>query len=172
MAAPDPRLAELISALAEAGVSWLSVEILDAVRQGRPPEESREALVSAQRAVRARTKIKPDVERPPTLPPEPSQFYGDDQIDYAVAYVVDRLTDAIATFQASLDQLDKIALYGDQSIAETVGGRRLGPAVALQIGEEGAVIDRIVTENVQQALAMLKSALHEWAVSTRRGGPQ
>ena len=88
MATPDARLLQLIAVLADVGLDWLGYELLNAVRDGLPAEESQETLLYAQRAVREHRQLKPELEWPQALPPLPQQLNGPDQLPWATAYIL------------------------------------------------------------------------------------
>ena len=98
------RLFELITLLAEAGADWLGLEILDGVRSGLAVEESRQSLLNAQMAARFGRHPEIDKERVLAFPP-PQELHGDEQLTWAAAYVIERLTDEAEMLKASLDDL-------------------------------------------------------------------
>lgn len=100
MATPDPRLFELITLLADVGADWLGLEILDGVRAGLAVEESRDALVNAQMAARFGHRPQIDKERALFFPLA-KELRGDEQLTWAAAYVIERLSDEAEMLNAS-----------------------------------------------------------------------
>src|SRR5579871_4705022 len=109
MATIDPRLVPLIETLIVADADWLALEILDGLRLGIVAEEIPEHLLATQLAVREAKRQERRSEGRAVPPPVAKPILGDDQVDWAAKYVVDRLSDAVSMLRASLDQLNQIA---------------------------------------------------------------
>lgn len=162
MATPDPRLLELTAVLTQVGLDWLALEILEEIRQGHPPEEQAEDLDNARRAVRLGVGRERAKDAPPSLPPIAEELRGQAQLEWARVYVVERLTDATAMANASLEQLNAIANPKDVSQIPRSFERGQFP-IALQMGEEGPVVEEIEVDRVRESLSLLNSALDNWS---------
>jgi|ERR1700722_985566 len=171
MAIVDPRLLPLIETLIAADTDWLAFEILDGIQSGRVAEETREDLQSTRLAVRTAKHQKRRSEERSVPPPAATPLVGDEQIDWAVNYVADRLSDAVSMLGATLDQLNQIASSTEEPQA-TISDRTSRKDVDLVLREEGEgpVLHRTQVDEASAAIPKLREALSNWANSTRIGG--
>ena len=165
----DLRLLPLIETLVGSGADWLAFEILDGVRSGRPAEHSEEEVREAYEAVRS-------FRRNETPPPElkiretaEEPLAGDEQIDFAARYVIDRISEAIAMENASLQQLNRIAIASQlnaNSEAEEASPER---STSINTRLEGTDIfwNQYQAEEAISRLPELKKVLLEWGQSIR-----
>lgn len=107
MAILDPRVLELIETLVAARLDWLAFELIEGIRLGRLPDEAEEALAAARQSVRSNAQPKARGE-PHVLLEEPKPILADEQVEWAAAYVEERLDAALEQLQASLETLDFI----------------------------------------------------------------
>jgi hypothetical protein len=171
MATLDSRLLPLIETLAAADADWLAFELLDGLRQGRVVEETHDELRRTQIAVRSAGRLTRRSEEPSSPPPAAEPIVGDDQIEWAAAYVSNRLSDAVSMLQSTLDQLDEIvsgtsALDGPFKAASSEEGVTL----VLQDGDEVPRVRRVEAADARAALPKLQEVLRAWVASTRSGG--
>jgi hypothetical protein len=172
MATIDPRLIPLIEALARADADWLAFEILDGLHEGRALEETDEELRITRQVVRSQNWRAHRSDGPLLPPPPPEQILGDEQIDWAIDYISDRLSDVISMLDTTFDQLD--AVLFDQSSVEgkpSTAGMKDGVILVLVSDEEERlVVRRDDTSRVSNVLPKLQSALRTWRDSTRGRG--
>lgn len=166
MATPDPRLFELITSLADAGADWLGLEILDGVRSGLAVEESRQSLLNAQMAARFGRQPAIDKERVLAFP-VPQELHGDEQLIWAAAYVIERLTDEAEMLNSSLDELNVLAIGREPDVEPQHHQLQRAPAVTLQVGEDGPVIETVDIAALRRDLADLNRALESWLGTIR-----
>jgi hypothetical protein len=123
MATIDPRLIELIDTLVAAGADWLAFEIFDGIRSGKPGEESDNRDREMHRGLRSWKDDKSSA--PGTRKGEAvmKPIEGDDQIEFAASYVVDRITEAIEMTRMSLDNLNRISAKSSEIQAKATLGR-------------------------------------------------
>jgi hypothetical protein len=169
MATIDPRLLPLIETLVGSGADWLAFEILDGIRSGRPEEDSEEEVREAHRAVRSFRRHK-------TSPPEikvrktvVEPLVGDEQIDFAATYVIDRISQAIEMTRASLQQLNRIASRSETRLepAEADSERAAGIHIRLQDSE--IVSSQSQADEALNRLPELRKVLLEWSQSVHQG---
>lgn len=171
MAIIDTRLLPLIETLVVADADWLAFEILDGLRQGRVAEETREDLQSTRLAVRSAKRQTRRSEERASPPPTAKPIVGDEQIDWAATYVVDRLSDAVSMLQATLDQLDRIVSAAsalDGTPFTSISRKEIG--VVLQAEDEGPSVRGTEVADATAAIPKLREALSTWVASTRNGG--
>ena len=165
MATPDPRLFELITLLAEAGADWLGLEILDGVRKGLAVEESRQSLLNAQMA--ARFGRHPVINKERVLAfPLPQELHGHDQLTWAAAYAVERLTDEAEMLNTSFEELNVLAIGREPTEPQHQPLQR-APRVTLQVGEDGPIIETVDVGTVRRDLVELNRALESWLATMR-----
>jgi hypothetical protein len=153
MARIDPRLLPLIDTLINSEADWLAFEILDAIRAGRPAEESEEEVREARDAVRTFRADKRG--SPPRIAAKAGageELEGDDQIIFASTYVIDRISQAIEMSKESL--------------------RRLSEIVSRSEHQPDAVSDQDRSTEATRRLPGLRSALIEWSRSVLHEEPQ
>jgi hypothetical protein len=170
MATIDPRLTPLIETLIASGADWLAVEILSEIRMGRVDEPSDAELREAREAVEMFRKEK--TVPPPTLVTRHTNVRhlgGDEQIEFAANYAVERITQNIEMAGASLQQLNEVA---NRSIAHgDVPSDSARPKADIELrwlDTEGA-LNGPQTEEARAKLPALRKALSEWSISARKG---
>lgn len=107
MAILDSRVLELIETLVAARLDWLAFELIEGIRLGRSPEEPEEALAAARESIRSNAQPKARGE-PQVLLAGPQPIPAGEQVEWAAAYVEERLEAALEQLQASTDTLDFI----------------------------------------------------------------
>ena len=171
MATIDPRLLPLIETLIAVDTDWLALEILDGLRLGIVAEEIREHLVSTQLAVREAKRQERQSEGRAVPPPVAKPILGDEQIDWAAKYVVDRLSDAVSMLRASLNQLNQIARStGERHAPPSDLVLEKGFDLALQTEDRGPILTSSGVGDALSAIPMLREALLSWANSMKDGG--
>jgi hypothetical protein len=171
MATIDRRLLPLIEALAAVDADWLAFEILEGVQRGRVAEETRDDLLLTQQKVRAASRKKStERPRPHWVSPAPAQpITGDDQIDWVVSYVTERIQDVVSMGDATLEELNAILFTSaPPQVRLTLPPPTDGVTLVLQTDDEQQRIVR--RDDVAQAragLPRLRSELLTWAESIR-----
>ena len=104
MATLDPRLFELFETLRASRLDWMIFELMEGIQAGRHPKESPDNLARARRDVQ--TDSSPEFVVSPTS--EAAPISGDEQIEWAVQYVADRLNATLAELSKAADNLNTI----------------------------------------------------------------
>ncbi|HLG55473.1 MAG TPA: hypothetical protein VI485_09080 [Vicinamibacterales bacterium] len=165
MATPDPRLFELITLLVEVGADWLVLEVLGGVRTGLAVEESDHALLTAQ--LSARYGRSPEIDKERVLSFwSPRELDGDEQLRWAAAYVVERLTDEAEMLNASFERLNVLAIAQGRDGEAPPQEFKRDSSVTLQVGEDGPVIQTVEIAILRRNLAALTLALEDWLGTT------
>ena len=107
MATLDLRLLESIETLVAARLDWLAFELIKGVQAGRTPEESEEAIAAARESIRGNAQPKARGE-PQAISVEAKPIPPNEQVEWAAAYVEERLGEALEQLQASIGTLDFI----------------------------------------------------------------
>ncbi|MFW2227767.1 MULTISPECIES: hypothetical protein [Rhizobium] len=104
MATLDPRLFELFETLRASQLDWMIFELMEGIQAGRHPKESPDNLA------RARHEVQSDSSPEFVVSPmsEAAPISGDEQIEWAVQYVADRLDATLAELGKAADNLDTI----------------------------------------------------------------
>jgi hypothetical protein len=171
MATIDPRLLPLIETLIATDADWLAFEILDGIRLGRVPEETREDLESTRITVRTTKHQARRSEERAVPTPVGMTIAGDEQIDWAATYVVDRLSDAVSMLRATFDQLNQIvtlAAHPDAIVSDRISARKVD--LSLQVEAEGPSLRSSQVDDARTAIPKLREAISAWVDSTRSGG--
>jgi hypothetical protein len=163
MAILDSRLFDLFETLRVSQLDWLIFELMDGIQAGRHPSESPDTLAQARRDVRS--------DRPPEFSVSPISeavpISGDEQIEWAVQYVADRLDATLAELGQSANNLDAI-LDGDgtkpASIAKQ-GGREVTIELADGDGSRKLGRDDILAASTE--LPSLRKELEAWSAQVR-----
>jgi len=164
----DPRLLPLIETLVATGADWLAFEIVDGIRSGRPTEDSDEEVRAALRAVRSSKQY--ESAQPESMAVKP--LIGDDQIEFAAAYVVDRLSHAIYMASLSIEQLDNIVFRSQTGSAPTKRGDGDSVRIDIRLEDSDMVLKRVQAQAAQDGLAQLTTALSDWSQAVRHGERQ
>lgn len=165
MAVLDPRLLDLINTLVKTRLDWLAFELAEGIQAGRPPEESEEALAAARKAVQSNEQPKvrgePQVSASVAVPIE-----GDEQVEWAVAYVGDRIATALAQLEASIESLDLIidgSPLGDRGATRVTTG-------SVSVFTDDATTRKTGRDDIIDARASitaLRSSLAKWSAQVR-----
>jgi len=168
MAVIDRRLLPLIEALAESGADWLAFELFEGLHVGRPVEDSDEELSRARLAVRTFAKEE-------RLPEEQNfgdhaaiPITGDEQIEWAAKYVIDRISECVRMLETSLEQLESIVSKGRQSDTVSVPPQEKG-GLAIRVEGERISIRRTQLDEGIAGLSALRETLSHWSESVRTG---
>lgn len=168
----DPRLLELVETLMAARLDWLAFELIEGIRLGLPPEEPEEALAAARRSIRRNAQPKARGE-PEVLLTEAQPIPRDEQIEWAAAYVQERLEAALDQLQASIDTLDIIveATTEPQETqdlpAQTDGKMEQSATVVLLDIEGDRKSSRDDVADARDHIPALRAALAEWTMRAR-----
>jgi hypothetical protein len=166
MAVINPRLIELIDTLVASGADWLAFEILDGIRSGMPVDESdnrdpenHHELRSWKddRSSKPRTRIRETAMKP---------IYGDDQIEFAAGYVVNRITEAIEMTTMSLENLNRISAESPDRAAEINPKSEVAITLGLEDSEFRFTGDQ--AEKLRRLLPELRTSLSEWSARVRQ----
>lgn len=173
MAAIDRRLLPLIEALAAVDADWLAFEILEGVQRGRVAEETHDDLLLTQQKVRAaRRKKSTERQRPHRVSPAAAQpITGDDQIDWVVSYVNERIQDVVSMGDATLEELNAILFTSvPPQVRLTLPPPTDGVTLVLQTDDEQErIVRRDDVARARAGLPRLRSELLTWAESIRTG---
>lgn len=155
----------LIDTLAAADLDWLAFELIDGIKRGREPEEPAEALDEARASAR---QPAPPPERIVVQSPVVSAMplYGDQQIEWAACYVVDRLEESIAALEASLDNLDDLLAASDEATSALKAPGRV--VLIVEDGDSSRKSDRSAVERSRRGLDGLRIAVERWAIAARQ----
>jgi hypothetical protein len=170
MATVDPRLTPLIETLIASGADWLAVEILSEIRMGRVDEHSEEELKEAREAVETFRKEK--TVPPPTLETRQTSvrhLSGDEQIEFAANYAVQRITQNIEMAGASLQKLNEIANRSTAHLGVPSDSARQKADIELRWLDTEGTLNRSQTEEARSNLPALWKSLSEWSNSAREG---
>jgi hypothetical protein len=168
----SPRLLGLIETLVAARLDWLAFELIEGIQIGRPTEESEEALAAARASIRSNAKPRARGE-PQPIPMEPVPIPPDEQIEWAAAYVEERLREALEQLQAAIDTLDFVVDGTTDRPDRTaaVAQQTFAPepeAVAVLLDIEGVrKCGREDVAGARDGLLNLTTALAEWTIQSR-----
>ena len=169
MATIDPRLLPLIETLVGSGADWLAFEILDGIRSGRPAEESAEEVSDGRSAVRSfrRHRGVP----PPEL--EPGETFvealeGDEQIQFAASYAIDRIAEAIEMARVSIRQLNQIVSRSEGRTEPVDIDSADDPRIYIRLEDSDATFTEDQSREALKRLPELKEALLAWSRSVRQ----
>jgi hypothetical protein len=157
----------LIETLIAADADWLALEILDGLRVGRVPEETRENLKSTQLAIRAAKRQERQSDKRAVPPRVGTPIVGDEQIDWASKYVADRIFDAVSMLRVSFNQLNQIVSSNAEFHAGTFEKQF---DLTLQVEAEGPSLRGSDVDDAIATIPNLREALTTWADATRNGG--
>ena len=173
MATIDRRLLPLIEALAAVDADWLAFEILEGVQRGRVAEETHDDLRLTQQKVReASRKKSTERQRPHRASPATAQpITGDDQIDWVVSYVNERIQEVVSMGDAALEELNAILFTSvPPQVRLTLPPPTDGVTLVLQTDDEQQrIVRRDDVARASAGLPRLRSELLTWAESLRTG---
>jgi len=169
MAILDSRVLELIETLVAARLDWLAFELIEGIRLGRTAEESEEALAAARQSIRSDAQPKARGE-PLVLLAKPEPIPAGEQVEWAAAYVEERLETAIEQLQASIDALDFIveSTNEPEGPQEASAKTEQGTALVLLDVEGDRKSSREDVAGARDHFPALRAALAEW--TARAGG--
>ena len=172
MAILDSRVLELIETLVAARLDWLAFELIEGIRLGRSPEEPEEALAAARQSIRSNAQPKARGE-PQVLLAEPQPIPAGEQVEWAAAYVEERLEAALEQLQASLDALDFIVETTTEPndpqdlAAEASAKTERGTTLVLLDIEGDRKSSREDIADARDDIPALRAALAGWATRAR-----
>lgn len=166
MATIDPRLIELVDTLVAAGADWLAFEIFDEIRSGKPGEESDNRDPEMHGGLRSWKDDKSSAPGPRKGDAVMKPIEGDDQIEFAASYVVDRITEAIEMTRMSLDNLNRISTKSSENSSEV--DPRPQTAITLGLEDSEFRFTRDQAEQLRRLLPELRTALSEWSIRVRQ----
>ncbi len=172
MAILDARVLELIETLVAARLDWLAFELIEGIRLGRPAEESEEALAAARQSIRSDAQPKARGE-PHVFLAEPEPIPAGEQVEWAAAYVEERLETALEQLHTSIDALDFIVESTNepedsQDLAQAASAKtEQGTALVLLDVEGDRKSRREDIAGARDAFPALRAALAEWATRAR-----
>jgi hypothetical protein len=159
----DRRLLPLIETLTRSDLDWLALEVINGALAGRAPTEPSEAIIAA-RSVAFRQKQDAGLQEFTSATEQPGQpFSWQEQIEWAVKHVLERISQVISMMSASAERLDAIVEEGADVIER--------PKTILVLAEADRSSKVSVEEltAAAEAFASLQGALREWADQMRSG---
>lgn len=163
MALLHPRLFDLFETLRASQLDWLIFELMDGIQAGRRPRESPDNLARARRDVRSDRSY--EFSFPPVSDATP--IPGDEQIEWAVQYVANRLDATLAELSRSADNLDAI-LNGDGAKSASIAKRPPGEIIVeLSDSDGGRKLGRDNILAASSELPSLRKALEGWSAQVR-----
>jgi hypothetical protein len=165
---------ELIETLVAARLDWLAFELIEGIRLGRTAEESEEALAAARQSIRSDAQPKARGE-PQVLLAEPKPIPAGEQVEWAAAFVEERLGAALEQLEASIDTLDFIVETTTepddrQDLAAPVSGKSdQGMTLVLLDVEGDRRSSREEIAGARDTIPILRAALAEWTGHDRDG---
>ena len=99
--------------------------------------------------------------------PEVRHLSGEEQIEFAAEYAIERLTRDLEMAEASLENLNKITAASDRGGAPE-GANKPANIVLRWVDIEG-VLDRKQIEEARAKLPALREALSAWSTEAREG---
>lgn len=171
MAILDPRVLELIETLVAARLDWLAFELIEGIRLGRLPDEPEEVLAAARQSVRSNAQPKARGEAHVLLE-EPKPIPADEQVEWAAAYVEERLDAALEQLQASLESLDfiveaTIERQDPQDVPTQASGKTDHVTLVLLDLEGDQKSSRNDVAGARDDFSTLHAALAEWTTRAR-----
>lgn len=172
MAILNPRVLELIETLVAARLDWLAFELIEGIRLGRLPDEPEEVLAAARQSVRSNAQPKARGE-PHVLLEEPKPIPADEQVEWAAAYVEERLDAALEQLQASLETLDfiveaTIERQDPQDVPTQASGKTDQDVTLILLDLEGdRKSSRDDVAGARDDFSTLHAALAEWTTRAR-----
>src|SRR5829696_3305975 len=108
----DRRLLPLIETLTRSDLDWLALEVINGALAGRAPNEPSEAIIAA-RSVAFRQKQDAGLQEFTSATEQPGQpFSWQEQIEWAVKHVLERISQVISMMSASAERLNAIVEEG------------------------------------------------------------
>ena len=167
MATIDPRLTPLVETLIASGADSIAVEVLIAIQRGLVEEDSEDELRQAREAVGNFREGSQQREFRPTREAKVRHLTGEEQIEFAADYVIERLARELQMTDASLENLTKIA-NGVEN--EPLKGKSDLSPVTLRWGDSEHDLGREQLEIGRAQLTALREALSTWSLSAREEG--
>ncbi|MFN3817391.1 hypothetical protein [Blastomonas sp.] len=167
MATLDSRVLELIETLVATRLDWLAFELIEGIRLGRTAEESEEALAAARKSIRSDAQPKARGE-PQVLLTKPEPIPAGEQVEWAAAYVAERLESALKQLQVSVDALDLIVESTNeperpQDLAQAASAKTEQGTVLVLLDVEGdRKSSRKDVADARDDFPALRAALAEW----------
>lgn len=160
----DQRIYPLLQTLSAADLDWLAREIVDGLTAGHVATADPDRMNSARELARRQFQYVGSIETGQSVEAADKPFTPDEQLDYAATYTVVRLTDVIATMEASVVSLGRLL----EANAPPPAGTAPGP-IMLALGD----LDICVTADMQD-LRLAQAGLKELqvAITAWRSGSQ
>lgn len=158
----DPRLFDLLETLAAADLDWLVDEVIRGILAGKTPLETTEDVKLARSDVARWSQDKRAFARADAAAVVAPALQGAAQLDWAVAHITNRLSDALAMMSISAERLDRLIDGSDAENARE-GRSDSRTQLVLETGED--VAGEAVAVDVaaaRQGLADLVQALEQW----------
>ena len=154
----DVRLIELFDTLHSVGMTWLVAEVIEGITAGKRRKETSGELAEVRKIVQGGKRIR-NAELPTSQEISLDTIRGDDQVEWAVQYISDRLESTVSYLQSSINNLEEIGEDGKTF------------KLILAIDEEPSVsVDRVRINSALEDVAKLKKHLSAWADDVRRNG--
>lgn len=163
MAILDPRLFDLFETLRSSQLDWLIFELMEGIQAGKHPSESPDALAQARRDVRS--DRSPEFDFGPTSEAVP--ISGDDQIEWAVDYVANRLDATLAELGRAAANLDIIVNGNASKAANTAKQGPQEVMIELADGDGSRKLERNDIVAASTELPGLRKELEAWSAQVR-----
>lgn len=167
MANIDVRLTPLVETLIASGADSIAIEVLIAIQRGLVEEDSADELREAREAIGHSREGNQQREYPPTREAKVHHLTGDEQIEFAADYVIERLARELDMTDASLENLNQI-VNGPGN--EPLRGESNPSSVRLRRSDNERDLGREQLATGRAQLAALREALSTWSLSVRAGG--
>lgn len=170
MAKLDPRLVPLIETLSVSGADWLAFEMLESLKLGRVVEDAPDVLARARNEVRrGGIETSQSGYESADMPTESEPIVGDAQIDWAVQYADERLSEVVAMLIATFSGLEDIVRGNRIGELEAPSKMSHEVSIVLQYNESHLSVERNGAIEAMAAIKSLRSALNDWSGSVREG---
>jgi flagella basal body P-ring formation protein FlgA len=172
MAVLDPRLLDLIHTLVVSRLDWLAFELIEGVQVGRSPEEPAEVLAATRESIRGNAQPKARGE-PQAIVVEAKPIPPDEQIEWAAAYVEERLGEALEQLNTAIDTLDFVVEGTTErpdeagAVVQPTDTSASTAVVVLQDVERDLKSGRDDVTFARESFPILRAALSEWTAQLR-----
>jgi hypothetical protein len=158
MAKIDSSILPIIKILLDNSMDWLAVEVIETIHQGYFPAVTEDSLDKVRMIAmkQERSQQQEIVERGIPQPTE-----DDNQLRWAVEYILDRLTFAIESLKLSIDNLEEIGCPRDGEDIRYDSNQRPMTLVLLE-NEKKYVVSARELEEASRGLQILRDALNSW----------
>jgi hypothetical protein len=167
MATIDPRITPLVETLISAGADFIALEILIAIQRGMVDEDTEDELREVREAVGHFRQGNQPAEFKSSGETKVRHLNGEEQIEFAAEYVIERITRELGMADASIENLNRIANGAEDNSPKSVGSPSI---VSLRWIDTEVRLDREQIENTREQLITLREALSAWSTSAREEG--